>query len=215
LARPPDGLILARLWLAASSIAACGLLIALVAQVVAPGHAVQDSTIGFAVLVGIIWVQTLWHFVVRRRQVLGSRHAYGPLAPQVDVLATDVMVRIADIEVAMTRALDALDAAGPGVVPVSDDDLAVARRIAVRGPAALRDLRGQMVALGRVVTTALSPDQQRLTAAGHTVRLRLQRGLRDCEEFASVAATPQSHDFRRRFADAAERVSILVADVNP
>jgi hypothetical protein len=72
-----------------------------------------------------------------------------------------------------------------------------------------------MVALGRVVATALSPDQQRLTAARQTVRLRLMRGLRDCEEFASVAAAPGVDDFPRRFADAAERVSILVADVNP
>jgi hypothetical protein len=201
--RPPAGFVWLRVLLTLCTLAEIVLLV-----LVAFG-ALSRDLIGFVVLWSVIWAQLLYLYRTRRRSALGWPHAAG-----LDALGTEIMIRIADIEQALTTALDALGTAGPAT-RLSEDDLAVARRVAARGPAALRDLRGQMVALGRVVATALSPDQQRLTAARQTVRLRLMRGLRDCEEFASVAATPGADDFPRRFADAAERVSILVADVNP
>jgi hypothetical protein len=203
-ARTPAGFVWLRVLVTLCTLAEIVLLVLVMSG------ALAWHMIGFVVLWTIIWAQLVFVYRTSRRSALGRR----PHSPRSDVLGTDVMIRIADIERALTTALDTLGAAGPAT-RLSEDDLVVARRVAARGPAALRDLRGQMVALGRVVATALSPDQQRLTAARQTVRLRLMRGLRDCEEFASVAATPGTDDFPWRFADAAERVSILVADVNP
>jgi hypothetical protein len=161
------------------------------------------------VLVGIIWVQALLYYQARRRQALGRPHHGAARMLPADSLGADVPVKIADVDRAMTAGLDTASAA------LSDDDLATARSIATRATGALRELRAQAMALDRAVGSAVSPDVERLVAARQTIILRLTRGLRDCAEFASVAGTPETHDFRPKFSAAAERVSILVADINP
>jgi hypothetical protein len=178
---------------------------------------VRHASAGVAVLVGVIWLQTLFWYHYQHRRAHGSPHAHVAVTagPYRDPLGTDLMVRIADVELALTRAFAALASAGPAAALLPPDDVAMAGRIATRGPAALRDLRGQFVALGRAATTALSPDRERLASARQLIRLRLVRGLRDCEELAAVAGTPYVDDFPRVFTAATERVSILVADVNP
>ena len=196
-------------WLTLCTIVEMVLLIALVAVIVEPGRTdgVLAATIGDVVLVGVIWVQALLYYSVRRGATLGRPHGLRDSLPDADVLA-----RIADLDVAMATALDTAGAAA--VLP--GDDIALARTIATRAAGALRELRAQTVALDRAAAGAVSPDAERLAAARQTIQLRLTRGLRDCAEFASVAGTPaMDDDFRRRFGDAAERVSILVADINP
>jgi hypothetical protein len=195
---------------AAATVTFAIVLIMVIAEPNQPGRADQiDGTIVLLGLLGVIWVQALLHYRLRRRQLPGfRRHTTKPQQPLLD-LGSDTMVRIANVELALAAAFDTL---GPYV---SEDDLAMARRIGTRAAAALRDLRAQSLTLSRHTTAALAPDRQRLAAARRAVTLRLTRGLRDCEDVVLVANTPEIDDFRRKFTDAVERMSILVADINP
>ena len=196
------------------------LAVALVDAVVAPDRTDPDAAgtirdlVGLVVLVGVIWVQAALYCQARQRVL--SRWPYthhaalGRPTPHPDPLDPDMMTRIADLELALSTAL--ADAAV--VAALSDDDLVMARRIATRATAALRALRAQAVTLDRAAAAALPPDQHQLRAARQTVRLRLMRGLRDCDAFLSVAGAPSTGDFARRFTDAVAPVSALVADAN-
>ncbi|HEX4722230.1 MAG TPA: hypothetical protein VH333_06930 [Pseudonocardiaceae bacterium] len=200
-------------WLTLCTIVEMVLLITLVAVIVEPGRtdAVLAETIWGLVLVSVILVQAVLYYSARRRATLGWPHGHRTSVSNSDPLGADVLARIADLDVAMAIGLDTAAAA----VALPDDDLVMARGIATRATGALRELRAQTVALDRAAASTASPDAERLVAARQTIKLRLTRGLRDCAEFASVAGTPGTDDFRRRFAEAAERVSILVADINP
>ncbi|HEX4704436.1 MAG TPA: hypothetical protein VH352_20080 [Pseudonocardiaceae bacterium] len=208
-----------RVWLTVCTVATFALVGTLVSEIATHDDPDRtDSIGGIAVilgLVGIIWLQALLYHRMRRRQEpgrFGWRSAEPPrhLAERhLADLGADTMVRIANLELSLTEAFDTL---GP-YVPA--DDLVLARQIGIRAAAALRDLRAQSLTLSRHTAAALAPDRQRLAAARRAVILRLTRGLRDCEDVVLVASTPEVDNFRLKFTDAVERMSILVADINP